>query len=61
VPQMERDRWQTQRLRVEFTIGQAGSPLGNVVERKIKSMQNRAPSGRHFRVRSAQPWFDVGG
>ena len=59
--QMKSNRREPERLRVDFGVGQARSPLGQVVEGQIERMQNGAAGGGNVGVRAAEPGFGVGG
>ena len=61
VPQMKGDGRESERLRVYFSISQAGSPLCQVVESQLKRMQNSAARRRNVAVSAAQPGFGIRG
>ncbi len=61
VAQMKRDGRKAERLRVDFGVGQAGGPLGQVVERKLERVENGAARGGNVGVGAAEPGLGVGG
>ena len=60
VAQMESDGRKAERLRVNFGVGQAGSPFGQVVEREVERVKNSAARGGDVGIGAAEPGFGVG-
>jgi hypothetical protein len=46
---------------MDFSIGQTGGALGQILKSQIKRVQNGAACCRDFGVVSAKPGFEVGG
>ena len=56
---VEGDGCEAERLGVNFGVGQAGGPLGQVVEREPERMKNGAARGGNAGVRATEPGLGV--